>query len=66
MNDSPTIYHVPLVMQKQGLVDLLCNQFGFKCDIPPKRFMSKWKGLVERVENLRKVYNMKELLESDL
>ena len=53
IHDCPTIYHVPLVMRHQGLVDLLNEQLCLGMTAP-KKFMKKWRILAEKAENLRK------------
>ncbi len=55
VHDCPTIYHVPLVLNKQGLVQLLTNQLCLSVPTPTKKFMHKWRSLAERAEHLRKV-----------
>ena len=51
--DCPTIYHVPLVMKHQGMVDLLNEQLCLGMTAP-KKFMKEWRILAEKAENLRK------------
>ena len=47
IHDCPTIYHVPLVLRQQGLVDLLNDRLQFDMRIP-KKFMKKWRVLADR------------------
>ena len=56
MCDCPTIYHVPLELYEQGLVQLLSSKLCLKMPVgKPRKFMSKWRSLAERAEHLRKV-----------
>ena len=48
IHDCPTIYHVPLVMRHQGLVDLLNEQLCLGMTAP-KKFMKKWRILAEKL-----------------
>lgn len=53
--DCPTIYHVPLELYEQGLVQLLSSKLCLKMPVgKPRKFMSKWRSLAERAEHLRK------------
>ena len=53
IHDCPTIYHVPLVLRKQGLVDLLSRRLCINMPIN-RKFMSSWRALADRAEHLRK------------
>lgn len=53
IHDCPTIYHVPLVLRQQGLVDLLKQRLCLSMN-PPRKFMKKWSKMAERAEHLRK------------
>ena len=53
IHDCPTIYHVPLVLRQQGLVDLLKERLNLGINVP-KKFMKKWRVLADRAEHLRK------------
>jgi CTP synthase len=56
VHDCPTIYHVPLVLYEQGLAHLLSSKLCLKMPVEkPRKFMSKWRHLAERVDHLRKV-----------
>ena len=57
MCDCPTIYHVPLELYEQGLVQLLSSKLCLRMPTgsKPRKFMSKWRSLAERAEQLRKV-----------
>ena len=55
MHDCPTIYHVPLALCEQGLVQLLSSKLCLKMPVgKPRKFMGKWRSLAERAEHLRK------------
>ncbi|HEU4963776.1 MAG TPA: CTP synthase [Bacilli bacterium] len=48
--DADTLYDVPLMLQEEGLDDLVCNHFGFKV---PEADMNDWITLVDQVKNLK-------------
>lgn len=55
IHDCPTIYHVPLALQQQGIIDLLSSKMCFEMPIErPRKFMSKWKAMAGRAEHLRR------------
>jgi CTP synthase len=56
IHDCPTIYHVPLAMNKQGFLSVLFSKLSLGIE-KPRRFLRNWKDLAERAENLRKVQN---------
>ncbi|MDD2574161.1 MAG: CTP synthase [Bacillota bacterium] len=47
--DVPTIYDVPLLMEKEGLDDLVVDMMGLESCPPPD--MTEWEELVERAKN---------------
>ncbi len=53
IHDCKTIYHVPLALKNQGLVDLMNERLNLGI-AAPKKFMAKWKTLAMRAEDLRK------------
>jgi CTP synthase len=55
IQDLASIYHVPLEMSRQGVVEILRDRL--QLDLPlerPRKFMSKWRQLADRAEHLRK------------
>ena len=46
--DVPTIYDVPLLLEKEGLDDLVVDMTGLECD---SLDMSEWERLVDRIKN---------------
>lgn len=55
MPDLSSIYKVPILMESQGIVEYLNERLQLGISMPPpRRFMSKWKDLADRVEHLRK------------
>ncbi|XP_022256317.1 CTP synthase 1-like isoform X2 [Limulus polyphemus] len=55
IHDVPSIYHVPLLMHNQGLTELFIKRL--QLNLPekrPRRFLSKWQDLVDRVDHLVK------------
>merc|ERR1719228_2338284 len=55
IQDLASIYHVPIELHRQGVVDILKDrlQLGFTIE-KPRKFMSRWKQLADRAEHLRK------------
>ncbi|WP_425640421.1 CTP synthase [Acetilactobacillus jinshanensis] len=53
--DEPTIYAVPLILQKQGLDEGILKHLGIKA---PKANMTEWKKLTYRVLHLKKTLNI--------
>ena len=54
--DCPTIFHVPLVLRRHGLLEQLKTRLVMPDQLQTnKRFMRKWKELADRAEGLRKV-----------
>jgi CTP synthase len=41
-----TIYQVPLILDKQGMGDFVCQRFGYEC---PKKDFTEWQQFVEGV-----------------
>jgi len=56
--DCKSIYHVPIEMYKQSVVDILRERLQIVPDLsakqPPKKFLSRWKELADRSEHMRK------------
>jgi CTP synthase len=50
VRDAETLYEVPLMLQREGLDEIVIKHFGF--DLPPAD-MTEWEQLVSRVKNLR-------------
>ncbi|MDO5717770.1 MAG: CTP synthase [Tissierellia bacterium] len=48
-NDADSIYEIPLMLEKQGLSDLVVNHLGI--DAPPVE-LAEWKKLVERIKQI--------------
>ncbi len=49
--DADTIYEVPLMLEEEGLADVVCQRLNLPCGIPD---LTEWKQLVDRVKNLHK------------
>ncbi|CAG9136687.1 unnamed protein product [Plutella xylostella] len=59
IHDLSSVYHVPLLMESQGVVQYLNERLQLNVALPrPSRFMQKWRNLAKRVENLRKEVNI--------
>ncbi len=42
--DLPLLYEVPLAMEREGLAEIVCRRFGYKCEQPD---MKHWHDMVE-------------------
>ncbi|XP_026321976.1 CTP synthase isoform X1 [Hyposmocoma kahamanoa] len=59
VHDLGSVYHVPLLMESQGIVQYLNERLQLNVSMPrPGRFMQKWRNLAKRVDNLRKEVNI--------
>ncbi|XP_063377374.1 CTP synthase isoform X1 [Cydia fagiglandana] len=59
IHDLTSVYHVPLLMEAQGVVTYLNERLQLNISMPrPGRFMQKWRNLAKRVDNLRKEVNI--------
>ncbi|KAL4705963.1 hypothetical protein ACJJTC_019318 [Scirpophaga incertulas] len=59
IHDLSSVYHVPLLMESQGLVQYLSERLQLNIPMPrPGRFMQKWRNLAKRVDHLRKEVNI--------
>jgi len=55
IQDQASIYHVPLEMVAQNVVELIQKRLEIVLTpIRPRKFMSRWRQLANRAENLRK------------
>lgn len=54
--DVDTLYSIPLVLQAQGMDQIVCDHL--KLDTP-EADMTEWKELEERVLNLKKKYGLR-------
>ncbi len=48
--DVDTIYELPLVLEKEGLAQLVIDKLNLKCD---KLDLTEWKDMVEKIKNLK-------------
>ena len=59
IQDLASIYHVPLEMVAQNIVPILTDRLQLNvpraCATKPRKFMTRWRQLADRSENLRKV-----------
>ncbi|KOB74172.1 CTP synthase, partial [Operophtera brumata] len=59
IHDLSSVYHVPLLMESQGVVQYLNERLQLNIAIPrPSKFMRKWRNLAKRVDNLRREINI--------
>ncbi|WAM31516.1 CTP synthase [Caldicellulosiruptor naganoensis] len=49
--DAESLYEVPLMLEKEGLGEIICQKLGFACTKPD---LSDWIEIVEKEKNLRK------------
>ncbi|XP_023238773.1 CTP synthase 1-like [Centruroides sculpturatus] len=57
--DVPSLYHVPLFMEDQGLVSFFVERLHLPVPIPyPRRLMNKWQELAERSDHLTKIVSI--------
>lgn len=49
MHDLSSIYRVPVLMEKQGIVEFFVERLQLDIPLPrPRKFMQKWKDLADR------------------
>uniref|UniRef100_A0A182QIJ4 CTP synthase n=1 Tax=Anopheles farauti TaxID=69004 RepID=A0A182QIJ4_9DIPT len=59
IHDLSSIYHVPLLMEQAGVIDILNERLQLNLPTPrPPDFMQSWRDLAERVENVYKKVNI--------
>jgi CTP synthase len=46
--DADSLYEVPLMLEKEGFSDLVCNHFGLSCKGPD---LTEWKNMVKHSKN---------------
>jgi len=46
--DAATIYEIPLVLEKEGLDDIVIERFGLKCNGTD---LAEWKAIVDKIKN---------------
>ncbi|XP_055704518.1 CTP synthase [Phlebotomus papatasi] len=59
IHDLSSIYHVPLLMEKHGVVDFLAERL--QLNLPnqrPTRLMQRWRDLAHRVDTIRRKVNI--------
>ncbi|WP_141228411.1 CTP synthase [Anaeromicrobium sediminis] len=47
--DAETLYEVPLMLEAEGLPEIVCNRLGLKCKEPD---LTEWTAVVEKEKNL--------------
>uniref|UniRef100_A0A6M2DSW7 CTP synthase n=1 Tax=Xenopsylla cheopis TaxID=163159 RepID=A0A6M2DSW7_XENCH len=59
IHDLTSIYHVPILLESQGIVEYFKERLQLDLPLPrPNRFMQKWYDLAKRVDQLRKEVNI--------
>lgn len=53
--DMPTLYEIPLALEKEGLADIAVKQLRLKCGAPE---LGDWTAMVERSRQLEQVVNI--------
>ena len=48
---ADTLYEVPLLLQKEGLDEIVCRKLGLSC---PPADMTRWRAMVARIKNARR------------
>lgn len=48
--DAPSLYEVPLMLEKEGLAKIVCKRLGIKCTVPD---LTEWEAMLEK-ERARK------------
>ncbi|QEK13257.1 CTP synthase [Crassaminicella thermophila] len=48
--DAETLYEVPLMLEKEGLAEIVCERLSLKCGAPD---LTEWKTIVEKEKNLK-------------
>ena len=46
--DADSLYDIPLLLEKEGLANLVCQHFGINCKAPD---LTEWKDMVQRSKN---------------
>jgi len=49
--DVEVLYEVPLLLEKEGLAEIVCKRLGLKCKEPD---LNEWERMVERQKNFKK------------
>ncbi|HHW48319.1 MAG TPA: CTP synthase [Clostridiaceae bacterium] len=49
--DVEILYEVPLLLEKEGLAEIVCKRLGLKCKEPD---LTEWERMVERQKNFKK------------
>uniref|UniRef100_A0A182SXV7 CTP synthase N-terminal domain-containing protein n=1 Tax=Anopheles maculatus TaxID=74869 RepID=A0A182SXV7_9DIPT len=59
IHDLSSIYHVPLLMEQAGVIDILKERLHLNLPAQrPANFMQSWRDLAERVDNVYKKVNI--------
>ncbi|XP_073984268.1 CTP synthase isoform X4 [Rhodnius prolixus] len=59
IHDVSSIYRVPLLMDKQGIVEFFKKRLQLDIPTPrPRKYIQKWKTIAERVDTLRREINI--------
>ncbi|WP_053954763.1 CTP synthase [Inediibacterium massiliense] len=48
--DAESIYEVPLMLEKEGLAQIVCNRLNLNCQTPD---LTEWKAMVNKERNLK-------------
>ncbi|KAK9496739.1 hypothetical protein O3M35_013028 [Rhynocoris fuscipes] len=59
IHDVSSIYRVPLLMDKQGIVEFFKDRLQLDIPTPrPRKYIQKWKTIADRVDTLRREINI--------
>ncbi|XP_054279940.1 CTP synthase 1 [Macrosteles quadrilineatus] len=55
IHDLSSIYRVPVLMEKQGMVEFFVERLQLNVQMPrPRKLINKWRDLADRVDSLRR------------
>ncbi|NLB91649.1 MAG: CTP synthase [Clostridiales bacterium] len=53
--DVPLLYEVPLMMEKEGLAQIVCRELGLECDLVD---LSSWEEMIGKIKNATETVNI--------
>lgn len=52
VHDLSSIYHVPLLMEANGVLKFLTERLQLNMPVKPEKLLNRWKDLAKRVDNI--------------
>uniref|UniRef100_A0A8C5EMJ1 CTP synthase n=1 Tax=Gouania willdenowi TaxID=441366 RepID=A0A8C5EMJ1_GOUWI len=52
VQDVPSLYRVPLLLESQGVVDYFCRRLNLPIELKPRKMLTKWKEMADRSDRL--------------